>query len=605
MDRRVRYPDTPINRLPVELLSYIFTLTTHGFPGSHQDSSDRHDLLFDPESVIVPSVISAVSRHWRNIALSTPAIWTSLCMTLANVIGFKSPSGAESSYLDAQRLAAHLIRSRNSPLDILIDARDPDWDFTESPDDFPPGAEGRIYCHPFRPRFIVQILDFLFPHINRWRSLTILTDTWASMHAAVIRLSAAAPANSGARQGALLLENLTLMRCNEFIGHSGSFTPRALKVPVKTPFAALMDASAYGTPSIPFNPLPRLRHLSLIGVHVDWAGFPRILSTTSKVVPVHTPPCGLQTLELAYHCCEVRPSVDEFCRILERCSELRRLVLKVSGPQLLAEDDRSEKPVSLPLLEEISLSYTDAQEAARTLSLIHAPSLKTLSIEDATHPANPSEEDGGCLLTYCGTGLLLEDFPTESAGLSYSRSDGGGAFIALATSSPRPAKPPFPLLEDLSMKNVKTCLAPYAAVLGASPRLRRLSLHDTPAHALASLLPQPSRDPSHADMTHMVAPCPNLDILEVWGADSESYHVVGFAMNERARCGTPRILDVTLHLAHDVVVGNLARMYDGINVAIEKVCDEFGSESDWDIEAEDPYQPGGVFNDVEFDEFYG
>jgi hypothetical protein len=36
------------------------------------------------------------------------------------------------AFLDVQRLAAHIARSRNSPVDILIDTRDPDWDFEDN-----------------------------------------------------------------------------------------------------------------------------------------------------------------------------------------------------------------------------------------------------------------------------------------------------------------------------------------------------------------------------------------------------------------------------------------------------------------------------------------
>ncbi|KAH7909464.1 hypothetical protein BJ138DRAFT_1173658 [Hygrophoropsis aurantiaca] len=606
MNSSVPRHSVPINKLPVELLSYIFTLTSHSLPDSHQDVIDNQDFPSNAENSVVPSILSAVNRHWRRVAVSTPALWTSLCMSLDNVVEFESSKGLKSSCLDAQQLALHLIRSRNSPLDILIDARDPEWDFTEpseSNDDLPFDTNSSVYRHPFHPRFIVQTLDFLFPHIARWRSLTILTDTWTSMHAAITRLSTP---SSGAYLGALLLENLTLMRCNEYIGHSSFFTPSALKTAIQNPFVALFGIITNNENSVPANPLPRLRHLSLVGVHVEWSALSSIISTKSKNSSLPNPPRSLQSLKLAHHCCEVRPSITEFYHILEGCPDLRKLSLKVSGPQILADDDTPETPVSLPLLDELSLSYTDAQEAAKTLSLIHAPNVKRLCIEDATHPASPSEEDGGCLLTYCGTGALLDDQPSHLAGSAYNKADITSIPLARTSSSPHPVKPLYPLLSHLSLSNVKTCFAPYGALLGAASQLHHLALRDIPAHALAALLPRPSicDPPCHeVDQASMIAPCPLLKSLEIWGADTETYHIVGFAMNERERSGTPRPTNLVLHLAHDILPDKLAQIYDGIDVAVDApMCDELDEEMNW--ANDDPYASGGAFNDPIFDELY-
>lgn len=54
-------------------------------------------------------------------------------MSLEQVVRCKVGSDADAytTFLDVQRLAAHIARSRNSPVDILIDTRDPEWDFEE------------------------------------------------------------------------------------------------------------------------------------------------------------------------------------------------------------------------------------------------------------------------------------------------------------------------------------------------------------------------------------------------------------------------------------------------------------------------------------------
>lgn len=117
-----------IQRLPVELLSYIFTLGTH----SLDEDEDTSCPSFDAETIKTPLILSQVNHHWRNIARNTPSLWTSICVTaeLINASDGLEPQRKQ-SHLDASHLTTYLSLSRNYPLDILIDARDQDWDFSE------------------------------------------------------------------------------------------------------------------------------------------------------------------------------------------------------------------------------------------------------------------------------------------------------------------------------------------------------------------------------------------------------------------------------------------------------------------------------------------
>ena len=119
-----------INQLPVELLSHIFVLGTHAV---NEDSNGQECLPFNSESVETPLILSSVSRHWRDIALTTPALWTSLCITaeLANSEADHDTASFAFKGLKTGRLMTYIQRSRNYPLDILIDARDEEWDFSE------------------------------------------------------------------------------------------------------------------------------------------------------------------------------------------------------------------------------------------------------------------------------------------------------------------------------------------------------------------------------------------------------------------------------------------------------------------------------------------
>jgi len=123
-----------VHSLPTELLSYIFELVTHALSQAERDTLGvgQRRIPFHPNSIRAPISLSAVSRRWRCVALSTSALWTSLFVSLDNVIACSSSFlGPRRTILDAESLAYFLIRSRNCTLDIFIDGRDPEWDFSD------------------------------------------------------------------------------------------------------------------------------------------------------------------------------------------------------------------------------------------------------------------------------------------------------------------------------------------------------------------------------------------------------------------------------------------------------------------------------------------
>ena len=106
-----------------------------------------------------------------------------------------------------------------------------------------------------RSVFVVEIMQRLEPSHPRWRSLTVLTDTWAPMHAFLPYSTMPTPPPE--------LEQLSLNRCNVFAGLP-DVPPPMLSDPVE-----LFDGNTF---------LPKLRHVTLAGVRVDysctglWAG---------------------------------------------------------------------------------------------------------------------------------------------------------------------------------------------------------------------------------------------------------------------------------------------------------------------------------------------
>ncbi|KAJ6456554.1 hypothetical protein C8R47DRAFT_996260, partial [Mycena vitilis] len=347
---QARRLQAPINSLPVELLAYVFVLGTHESEASKAEDECQP---FDSESVKAPLVYASVSRHWRDVALSTPALYTSLCITPEL---FREVGGKE--VLDTTGVSAYLALSRNYLVDILIDARDQDWDFD---------AEDSAW---FSAEHMKTAMGVLLPHIGRWRSLSILTDVYAPMHAALHPLEKYLNAC-----GAPHLESLRLMRCDAYAAHGDVVSPEDAFLSSVTDSAIL---------------LPRIRHLTLRGVPAAWGPLAAVL------------PSCLHTLDLSYYPVAAQPSVPELACLLTAAPQLSRLVMNSSGPALpdpSSMDMPTESaPVSLPLLSSLTLGYTTASSALALLGILAAPRLHTLALEDATHPAETVPVDASPLL---------------------------------------------------------------------------------------------------------------------------------------------------------------------------------------------------------------
>ncbi|KAJ6482565.1 hypothetical protein C8R45DRAFT_1099844 [Mycena sanguinolenta] len=339
----------PINSLPVELLSYIFYLGTHEALNSDRDDDECQP--FDSDSVKTPLVYASVSRHWRRVALSTPGLFTSLCITPA----LFRQNGTE-EVLDTTGISSYLALSRNCLVDILIDARDQEWDFED---------DGGW----FSAEHMSAAMGVLLPHLARWRSLSILTDLWAPMHAALQPLEVNLSAF-----GAPHLESLRLMRCDAYAAH-------ATVGPGNGP--AFLSSVTDGA-----RILPRLRHLALRGVPAAWTPLSSVLSDE------------LQSLELSFHPLPAQPSVQQLEALLRATPHLTRLVMNGSGPVVDSEYWQREY-LPMPLLTTLTLGYTSAASAVELLSLFadgSAERLDTLTLEDATHPADTLPVDASPLL---------------------------------------------------------------------------------------------------------------------------------------------------------------------------------------------------------------
>ena len=333
--------------------------------GDWEDEESEHDdysgastissILIDDSFQVT---VSHVCKHWREVALETPALWSD--------IDLETGKHAAQSY---SRASTYLSRSKRHPLSICIDVEEQDdgSDYSDRPDHQTETTSAQLQ----------QFMDLLIPHTDRWRKFKLVAEGYFYFHTVLNRLCDTPPAS--------------LLECLELHHFDEDFEPERISFPhpsFKTHFV-LFD-----------NHAPKLQHVSLYGVHIDWR-------KTTFLKDLHS-------LELAYHSQDVRPSFDEFFTILRSSPELRTLDLCMSGPFGLPqewpaflppppEDDRYHDPhvpasfnakpraldehMILPKLHELNLADQTPEELAAFFNRVSMPALHTLdlNLEDAQY----------------------------------------------------------------------------------------------------------------------------------------------------------------------------------------------------------------------------
>jgi hypothetical protein len=358
-DKLGTHPD-PDEALPPELIPVVDDDQENSDwedeDSEHDDDSDDDNL--SDGSVLVDNsfqmTVSHVCKHWREVALETPALWSEIDLDTGRD---HDPS--------LRRASAYLSRSKGYPLSISVDVRE--WD----DDDESVSSEQSDYQSPDINSQLEKIMDLLIPHTSRWRKFELNAESYLYFHTVLSRLSDAPPAS--------LLEYLELRHLEEELEPE----PLTFLYPShKTPFV-LFD-----------NCAPKLHHVSLYGVHIDWHN-----TTFLK---------NLHYLELAYLSQDVRPSFNEFFTILRSSPGLRTLELCMSGPfghphewptflPPPPQDDHFHDPhipapfatqshaldehMILPKLHELKLSYQSPDDLAAFFNRVSMPALHRLEID--------------------------------------------------------------------------------------------------------------------------------------------------------------------------------------------------------------------------------
>ncbi|KAF9052125.1 hypothetical protein BJ165DRAFT_1340854 [Panaeolus papilionaceus] len=289
-------------KLPPELIVVVFEL-----------------LISDRESPMSPTTLSAISRPFRSLVVESPSLWSYILL---------DPPGL----LHLRHLDLYLRRSQSHPLDILIDIRDPVWNWSEE-------------SHCFQFQHLYNALDIIISHCARWKRLEMFSDTWKPIHDFLLRTQ---PIQTPS------LEVLSLTRANVYFArYRQAFMPSQLVAPL-----ALFGGHV----------APRLRSIALTGVHMEWAQ-----------PPFH----NLTSLELKYHSLQVTPTLEQFRAICNACPDLRSLTIMGWGPQLPPTSSNAGSGIFvLPRLTSFNFGYVNVEYAIRLLILFNLPSLKELVIEN-------------------------------------------------------------------------------------------------------------------------------------------------------------------------------------------------------------------------------
>ncbi|KAF9229794.1 hypothetical protein BS17DRAFT_763282 [Gyrodon lividus] len=319
----------PIYAVPVDILVHIFHLGTH----------------FDQENGIdFPIIISHVCRSWRNLALSTPRLWTTIFISSGSIAGWVTfPAGPV-----LPKASAFVLRSQRCPLDIKVDLMMP------GRANLPDQVVGL-----FVRTLTTATIELIALVHDRVKTLVIATDVNDAVFMTTFRLLPL---------GMPMLEKWRI----DFGDPKDSFKQRTWNVPNQA--FSEFDASELRrgwlgdeTQKLSVEAsLPRLKALSLCGVRATWA---------------HWSIGNLASLSLSYMSIADRPAMHHLRDVLEKnATSLEELELFAMLPRQWAEDQMPH--IILPKLRALRVGYAHQSEAIAFFMALEMPSLKSLALCD-------------------------------------------------------------------------------------------------------------------------------------------------------------------------------------------------------------------------------
>ena len=365
----------PINELPAEILGHIFEIGAEmqeeteeveedddGWEDmSDDDDDDVEDYedygvdgpktggslgsggssIFgaaDDEGPLFQILVSHVCRHWREVALNLPTLWTTL--DFDNV-------------LQLEKTKVFIERAHGFPLKIYIDCTMSEETDEEDHPDHPLYSQNEETRKEDLPHFLSQddlmrILDLLEPEVSHWEELDFHVSTYSYVQSLLSRLHKI--------PNAPLLKKFHLYHIEDFDDFE---------------FFNGDDKTSY----LPFHGnAPLLESAIFWGVHIDWDNSIHFLQ-------------GLREFELSFHSKDVRPSYATFTQIIKNSPDLRALSISRSGPFLptgVQFDDEGQwgpEPFEIPSVQHLTLQYDDPQFASALIQHFYFPNVLSLTLD--------------------------------------------------------------------------------------------------------------------------------------------------------------------------------------------------------------------------------
>ena len=270
------------------------------------------------------NILQLVCHRWREAAISEPSLWSYINMR-------------ESPPFEKSRVYLH--RSGTCPLWVELDFK---------------------HYGPFDAHARTFIKEHLAPHLRRCQTFLLSANEIEPFILCLPRLVA---------YPAPYLERLeVLCFCSDQL--------ERLKWDKQWNSITSAVASAFR------NEAPRLSNMTISGLYAPWSSFSAY---------------ALTTLAYDFHTTDIKRSLFTFIDILGCSRNLRSLTIMQSGstvrvPPELAVEALSRLPppsasvskssgASLPVLEDLSLSFVESQLGRDILKMISAPAVSTLSLE--------------------------------------------------------------------------------------------------------------------------------------------------------------------------------------------------------------------------------
>ncbi|KAI0324425.1 hypothetical protein GY45DRAFT_1331553 [Cubamyces sp. BRFM 1775] len=403
---------SPIHSLPVELLTRIFQL------GVDSDPIPDEQIRGEPTFEVL---VSHVCRYWRQIALHTPHLWTT--------IHFRTRA-------HMSRGEVYLSRNGRLPIDIYVD--------TCSEDDYQLRKDLL-----FRGEFL-PVFDVVLPHIDRWRELHLIV---ADLECKTFARKVLSTCGTAPALQTLQLWHVQNWRTSErLFNHIGP------------------------PPVVVFGgELPSLKHIILQGVNLPWSRSPFLRNLSSVEFALHSDNVRMP-FDLWRAMLDSSPNLTRLSLLFSG----PRAAPSPASPVFDGIDwwgaeppppeatippgtrlPPSVEPIHLPALRDVQLNNLESDYVVALFRTLDIPNVRSLHLG-----LDFEDQDFTPFVHFLAA-------PPRYRGVKLP--NGGGPSAVGATSSASPG-PKLPLLERLSVSALRCTVESWRALLVASKKLTRLEV---------------------------------------------------------------------------------------------------------------------------------